>query len=37
MGSVILVGVIADTQFSRYRQARRQHIAMSALEDSARR
>jgi ribose transport system permease protein len=37
MGSVILAGVIADTQFSRYREARRQQIAMSALEDSARR
>jgi ribose transport system permease protein len=37
MGSVILAGVIADTQFSRYRQARRQQIAMSALEDSAKR
>lgn len=37
MGSVILAGVIADTQFSRYREIRRQQIAMSALEDSARR
>ena len=32
MGSVILAGVIADTQFSRYRDARRQAIAMAALE-----
>ncbi|WP_339759658.1 ABC transporter permease [uncultured Hoeflea sp.] len=37
MGSVILAGVIADTQFSRYREVRRQQIAMSALEDSAKR
>ncbi|NVK34350.1 MAG: ABC transporter permease [Rhodobacteraceae bacterium] len=37
MGSVILAGVIADTQFSRYREARRQQIAMAALEDSAKR
>ncbi|WP_306258181.1 ABC transporter permease [Pararhizobium sp. IMCC21322] len=37
MGSVILAGVIADTQFSRYRDARRQSIAMAALEDSAKR
>jgi len=37
MGSVILAGVIADTQFSRYREVRRQQIAMSALEESAKR
>lgn len=37
MGSVILAGVIADTQFSRYRDARRQSIAMAALEDGAKR
>jgi ribose transport system permease protein len=37
MGSVILAGVIADTQFSRYREVRRQQAAMSALEDSAKR
>ena len=35
MGSVILAGVIADTQFSRYRDARRQAIAMAALEDTS--
>lgn len=32
MGSVILIGVIADTQFARYRTARRQAAAMAALE-----
>ena len=35
MGSVILAGVIADTQFARYREIRRQQIAKSALEESA--
>ncbi|WP_037083816.1 ABC transporter permease [Neorhizobium vignae] len=35
MGSVILAGVIADTQFSRYRDARRQATAMAALEDGS--
>ena len=33
MGSVILVGVVADTQFARYRDGRRQAQAMAALED----
>ena len=37
MGSVILAGVIADTQFARYRETRRQQIAKASLEDSARR
>lgn len=31
MGSVILIGVIADTQFARYREARRHHQTMTAL------
>lgn len=31
MGSVILVGVIADTQFARYRDAKRQAKAMQAI------
>ena len=31
MGSVILIGVIADTQFARYRTARRQAAAMAEL------
>ena len=35
MGSVILAGVIADTQFSRYRETRRQQIAMAALDRSS--
>ena len=35
MGSVILAGVIADTQFSRYREPRRQQIAMAALDRSS--
>ena len=35
MGSVILAGVIADTQLARYREIRRQQIAKSALEESA--
>lgn len=33
MGSVILIGVIADTQFARYRTARRQSAALAALEN----
>lgn len=37
MGSVILAGVIADTQFARYRETRRQQIAKASLEESARR
>ncbi|MEQ8480575.1 MAG: ABC transporter permease [Hoeflea sp.] len=36
MGSVILVGVIADTQFARYRDARRQMLAMAAIGDQPR-
>ncbi len=32
MGSVILVGVIADTWFARYRDARRQRIAVAGLD-----
>jgi ribose transport system permease protein len=36
MGSVILIGVIADTQFARYRDARRQMIAMAAIGDQPR-
>lgn len=31
MGSVILVGVIADTQFGRYRQSRRHSATLAAL------
>lgn len=36
MGSVILIGVIADTQFARYRDGRRQMIAMAAIGDQPR-
>lgn len=32
MGSVILIGVIADTQFAKYREARRHAQTMSALQ-----
>ncbi|GGL53174.1 ABC transporter permease [Wenxinia marina] len=32
MGSVILIGVIADSQFARYRAAKRQALALAALE-----
>lgn len=35
MGSVILAGVIADTQFARYRDARRQARTLAALSDRA--
>lgn len=35
MGSVILAGVVADSEFSRYRKARRQSNAMSNLENDA--
>lgn len=31
MGSVILIGVIADTQFSAYREKRRHDATMSGL------
>ncbi len=34
MGSVILIGVIADTQFGAYREKRRRATAMSALDTS---
>lgn len=35
MGSVILAGVIADTQFSAYRERRRHQAAMSLLDKAA--
>ena len=35
MGSVILIGVTADTQFARYRNARRQARTLAGLSDSA--
>jgi ribose transport system permease protein len=33
MGGVILVGVIADTQFARYRDARREAAVLAAMQD----
>ena len=33
MGSVILIGVIADTQFAQYRETKREAEAMAALDD----
>jgi ribose transport system permease protein len=35
MGSVILIGVIADTQFANYRDVRRQSKALASLENAA--
>ncbi len=35
MGSVILAGVIADTQFARYRNAKRQAVALAELKRPA--
>ena len=35
MGSVILIGVIADTQIAKYRDRRRQARALAALEAEA--
>ncbi len=34
MGGVILLGVVADTWFARYREARRQRLTMAALHDA---
>ena len=33
MGSVILIGVIADTQFARFREARRHAATLAALDE----
>jgi ribose transport system permease protein len=33
MGGVILVGVIADTQFARYRDGRREAAVLAAMQD----
>ena len=35
MGSVILIGVIADTQFARYRERRRRVVARASMEGNA--